>query len=135
PAAIEQILLRVQHDLFSIGAELASPDPVGSGTTFDSADRLLAMESEIDGFEEQLPPLKQFILPGGTAAASALHVARGVCRRAERRVVSLARSGGGNVSEGVLRYLNRLSDMLFVMSRVANSEAGTPDVVWSRGEG
>ena len=132
PEAIRDVLLQVQHDLFAIGAELATPDPVVSGTAFDATDRLTEIESVIDGLEEELTPLKQFILPGGTPAASALHVARAVCRRAERRVVTLARSPGGNVSENVLRYLNRLSDMLFVMSRATNAAAGNPDVAWQQ---
>jgi cob(I)alamin adenosyltransferase len=134
PDVIADMLIRVQHDLFAIGAELATLDPVASGTAFDATDRILEIEAVIDALEEKLTPLKQFILPGGTAAASALHVSRGVCRRAERRVVTLARTGGGNVSEGVLRYLNRLSDMLFVMSRWANAAAGCPDVAWSQVE-
>ena len=87
------------------------------------------MEQVIDLFEKELPPLSAFILPGGTRAAAALHLARTVCRRAERRVVPLYRAG--KVAIDVIVYLNRLSDLLFTMARIANLRAGVPDVPWT----
>jgi len=90
--------------------------------------QVAALEKSIDTHEAQLPPLKSFILPGGTAKAAALHLARTVCRRAERAVVALAR--GAAVSPAILKYLNRLSDLLFVLARAANAQASRPDTKW-----
>ena len=121
----------VQDQLFTVGAVLATP----SGTKAESAipkirpEWATSMEQVIDLFEKELPPLSAFILPGGTRAAAALHLARTVCRRAERRVVPLYRAG--KVAIDVIVYLNRLSDLLFTMARIANLRAGVPDVPWT----
>lgn len=117
-------LIRIQHELFDAGADLAQvkdihPYKVG-------AEKVVNLEKRIDHYEKELSPLQQFILPGGCAASAALHVARVVVRRAERRVVSLAKDEPLNLE--VRRYLNRLSDLLFVMARVTNRRAGVPDV-------
>jgi cob(I)alamin adenosyltransferase len=132
PPEIDRIVERLQHALFSLGAELATPNPVETGTAFVNEAQLHWLEHTIDEQDEQLPPLKQFILPGGTASASALHVARSVCRRAERRVVSLQRQMGEETVSGPLQYLNRLGDLLFVLARRANSLAGREDVAWNK---
>jgi cob(I)alamin adenosyltransferase len=126
-------LRQVQVDLFTVGAVLATPSPADGGRgssyipTLDPA-RVEALERWIDAADAELEPLKSFILPGGTEAAAALHLARTVCRRAERRVVSLAR--GVRVGEEYVVYLNRLSDLLFTLARLANRRAGVPDVPW-----
>jgi len=124
PAEIRRSLTEIQHDLFDLGGELCIPGHIMIGTAH--VDRL---ETELDGFNEDLPPLKEFILPGGGPAAAACHLARAICRRAERRCWSLARSE--NVSPEALKYLNRLSDLLFVMARVLARGAGG-EVVWRR---
>lgn len=131
-ARVDQLLDRVQNDLFSIGTELASPDPVARGTRSIGPQHVARLEGEIDQFQGLLPPLTQFILPGGTPAAATLHVARAVCRRAERRLVALARQGDQEVSSSLLAYLNRLSDLLFVLARAANQEAGREDEPWRK---
>jgi cob(I)alamin adenosyltransferase len=128
PAAVAACLTDVQHDLFDVGAELCIP---GHRVVTDAyATRL---ETVLDAFNEGLPPLKEFILPGGGPAAAACHLARTVVRRAERRVWSLARAEA--VAPQVPRYLNRLSDLLFVVARVlARHEQGS-DVLWRRERG
>jgi len=125
PADIAHCLTEVQHDLFDLGGELCIP-----GHRMIESANIDRLESELDAFNEPLPPLKEFILPGGGPAASACHVARAVCRRAERRCWSLARTEA--VSPEALKYLNRLSDLLFVLARVlARHERGS-EVVWRR---
>jgi cob(I)alamin adenosyltransferase len=126
-------LRQVQADLFTIGANLATPAVEDGGRDnpyipeLDSA-RTTALESWIDAADAELEPLRSFILPGGSPAASVLHLARTVCRRAERRVVSLAHQA--TVAESVVIYLNRLSDLLFTLARLANKRAGVEDVPW-----
>jgi cob(I)alamin adenosyltransferase len=122
----------IQNRLFTVGAELASttPEALGKVERIDGA-AVTWLESEIDRLEADLAPLTQFIVPGGTALAAALHVARTVCRRAERRVVALAQND--TVSPEVVRYLNRLADLLFVMARWANHRAGVVDLPWQPG--
>ncbi len=115
------ILLRLQRDLFDVGRDLATPAEKTSEPVMDAACVQL-LESVIDKLDAELPPLHQFILPGGTKAAAQLHVARTVARRAERMVVRLKKEEG--VNPYVLRYLNRLSDLLFVMARMVNARAG-----------
>jgi cob(I)alamin adenosyltransferase len=123
PPPIIGCLTEVQHDLFDLGGELCIP-----GHRMIDAARVERLETELDGFNEALPPLKEFILPGGGPAAAACHVARAVCRRAERRCWSLARTE--TVSAETLKYLNRLSDLLFVLARVlARHEKGS-EVTW-----
>src|SRR5271167_2896461 len=125
PPPIISCLTEVQHDLFDLGGELCIP-----GHRMIEAAHVERLEAELDGFNESLPPLKEFILPGGGPAAAGCHVARTVCRRAERRCWSLARSEA--VAPDSLKYLNRLSDLLFVLARVlARHESGS-EVLWRR---
>ena len=125
PAAVSACLTEVQHDLFELGGELCIPGH--SAITPQFIDRL---ESDLDGFNENLPMLQEFILPGGGPAAAACHVARTVVRRAERRVSSLA--GTEDVRPEAVMYLNRLSDLLFVIARViARAESGQ-EILWNR---
>jgi len=123
PQAVRRCLTEVQHDLFDLGGELCIPGH--RMVTGAYVDRL---ESELDGFNDPLPPLKDFILPGGGAAAAACHVARAVCRRAERRCWSLARVE--EIAPDALKYLNRLSDLLFVIARVLAREEAGSEVLW-----
>ena len=131
-AKLDGQLELVQRELFSIGAELATPSPDDHGLRVIETKHVQRLESWIDEHEEGLEPLKQFILPGGTHTASILHLARAICRRAERRVVTLADQPAVNVSDAVIVYLNRLSDYLFVLCREVNSQAGIGDVPWER---
>ena len=129
---LDSELAAIQARLFHIGAELAAstPEAVGSLERIGEAD-VTALEASIDRLEQDLPPLRSFVLPGGTAFGASLHLARTVCRRAERRVVALAQQGP--VEPRVIRYLNRLADLLFVMARWANRRAGVDDVEWRGG--
>ena len=129
-------LRQIQSDLFDLGANLATPGPEDGGRVSDHipplpAERIASMERWMDEAENELPPLRVFILPGGTEAAARLHVARTVCRRAERRAIALARVA--TVDGAVVRYLNRLSDLLFTFARLANHRAGAEDVKWEGG--
>ena len=128
---IDGVLERLQHHLFDLGAELATPaaaSAAGSHVVRVSADQVAGLEQEIDRFEDRLPPLRQFVLPGGTPGAAALHHARTVARRAEREIVQLTALEPLNPE--LLKYVNRLSDLLFVLARAANLAARRPDVVW-----
>ena len=127
PAGMAAFLHEVQHDLFDLGGELALP-----GTELITAAHIARLEEAVDQWNAPLPPLKEFILPGGGAAAATCHLARTVCRRAERRGWALAREG--SVGPHTLRYLNRLSDLLFVFSRVLAREHGG-EVTWRRDRG
>jgi cob(I)alamin adenosyltransferase len=133
-APIEAVLARVQHELFSVGAELATPDPDAFNLRQIGESHITALEEAIDRHEALLAPLKQFVLPGGTKAASQLHVARCVCRRAERRLITLAAGEPDRSFQTLIIYLNRLSDLLFVLARAANAVAGWPDVPWQKPE-
>jgi cob(I)alamin adenosyltransferase len=133
PDAFERdLLVSVQQDLFAIGGRLASPEPDRVAKALEKAvvphERIEVLEQAIDRMQGELTPLRQFILPGGTPKAASLHVARTVCRRAERSVVALARVA--SVPREILMYLNRLSDLLFVMARLANHRAGVVDQTW-----
>jgi cob(I)alamin adenosyltransferase len=132
PMEIGELLARIQHTLFDLGAELATPDPKARGTSFVTPQEIERLENAIDTYEAKLPPLKTFILPGGTAGAAWLHLARTVCRRAERRVVSLADREGEKLSPQLVVYLNRLSDLLFVLARTSNQAAGEADMPWEK---
>jgi cob(I)alamin adenosyltransferase len=127
--AIEQDIVQLQRDLFALGAQLADPaDKLAPRVTkaiIGDAD-VERLEAAIDRLEADLPPLRRFILAGGTPAGAALHVARTVCRRAERRMVAL----DPPVDPVLLRYVNRLSDLLFVMARVVNHRGGVPETEW-----
>lgn len=123
------LIQQVQNDLFSIGSHLATPDPgkVGSLPPVNEA-MISRLEQQIDQAESQLTPLKNFILPGGSEPAARLHLARTICRRAERHLVEFSKA---NAFEPILlKYVNRLSDWLFVHARLANHRAGTADVLW-----
>jgi len=129
---IDEILVAVQRDLFAIGALLATPDPVKmreqlAKARIDEA-RITQLEQDIDAGESELTPLRAFVVPGGTPKAATLHVARTVCRRAERRVVHLAHEVELPALAAI--YLNRLSDLLFVLARVATRRAGAGEVTW-----
>lgn len=128
--ACDKILSRLQNQLFDLGAELASPDPESAGTAILQAEDIAQQEAIIDELEKGLEPLTAFILPGGTKAAATVHLARCICRRAEREIVELA--GDASVRQIVLEFVNRTSDLLFVLARAVNSEAGTVDVPWSK---
>ena len=134
PAALERELLDgIQRDLFAIGGQLASPEPEKVAKALAKAKlddtRITELESAIDRMDAELPALSAFVLPGGTPKAAALHLTRTVCRRAERSVVALD-SGGPAVPAVILRYLNRLSDLLFTLARLANHRAGHQDRTW-----
>lgn len=130
PQEVAQLLVRVQHELFALGAELSSPQPQACGLVLIEDEHVVYLERTIDRFEAELPPLDQFILPGGSLASAALHLARSVCRRAERRVVSLRRAEPEGTADRLVRYLNRLGDLLFVLARSANAACGCGDVKW-----
>ncbi len=129
---IDQQLDEIQHELFSIGAELATPDPDAHQMRIISTSHIERLEAWIDSHEKALPELKHFILPAGHAGSVALHLARSICRRAERRVVTLVRHHETKVSEELIIYLNRLSDLLFVLTRRVNHDAGIAEVEWIR---
>lgn len=123
PPEIRSCLVDVQHDLFDLGGELSVP-----GHSAVSEAHVTRLESLLDRFNADLAPLRNFILPGGTQAAALAHIARSVCRRAERRLVALTRAEP--VPAVMLQYVNRLSDLLFVLARALNRSAGAEDVLW-----
>lgn len=135
-AALDAMLARIQNDLFDLGADLASPDkgkgPGGERMSIVEK-QVERLEGEIDQLNEHLAPLRSFVLPGGTPAAAYLHLARTVCRRAERVIVELSDMPGESVSPPLIKYVNRLSDFLFVASRHVNDE-GALDVLWKPGQ-
>lgn len=122
----------IQHELFSIGAELATPDPDSHQMRIITSTHVHRLEVWIDQHQQGLPELKHFILPVGHSGSVHLHLARAICRRAERRVVTLVRRHETNISEDLVVYLNRLSDLLFVLTRVVNQRAGVAEVEWIR---
>lgn len=137
-AAMDGLLQHIQNDLFSVGSDLATPEEKDANKGRIQIQRVSAgqvafLEAQIDHYEDTLPPLTYFILPGGHASAAFLHHARTVCRRAERRTITLARAVADTapVNPDVIRYLNRLSDLLFVLARAANQVAGVEDVRWT----
>jgi len=138
---LDAMLARVQNDLFDLGADLCVPDD-GPDTAKNPGYeplRIVAaqtdrLEAEVDAMNAELDPLRSFVLPGGTHMAAALHLARTIARRAERRMVELAGKKGEIVSPDALKFINRLSDFLFVASRYANYKAGSGDVLWSPGK-
>jgi len=133
-AELDAMLSRIQNDLFDVGADLTVPQREGKAERLRVLDsQVERLEREIDALNTQLAPLTSFILPGGTPAAAHLHVARTVCRRAERLIVELAANPAEPVSEASIRYVNRLSDFLFVAARSANAN-GAGDVLWVPGQ-
>ena len=133
---LDAALSRIQNDLFDVGADLCTPGkgrgPDGARLTVTQA-QVDWLESEIDRLNDELAPLKSFVLPGGTAAAAYLHLARTICRRAERLIAELKDRPNESVGDEVLKYVNRLSDFLFVASRYANGK-GARDVLWQPGQ-
>ena len=125
PTPVTACLVEVQHDLFDLGSELSIP-----GSTAISDAQVTRLERALARFNADLPPLKEFVLPGGTRAASLAHVARTVCRRAERSLVRLG--AAETVGAPARKYVNRLSDLLFVLARVLNRDAGCADVLWQK---
>lgn len=126
---LEEALIRIQRDLFAVGAQLADPrDRLAARVTkaFIGNDDVTRLEQLIDRVEQEVPPLTRFILPGGTMAGASLHLARTICRRAERRIVSLS----PQPDLLLIRYMNRLSDLLFVLARVVNHRARQPETEW-----
>ncbi len=127
PEDVREALVGIQHDLFDLGGEMSIP-----GAKLLADKQPARLEKLLDGWNDQLGPLKEFILPGGTRAAALTHLARTVCRRAERSVVALAHNEA--VSDASRQYLNRLSDLLFVLGRWLNKSAGRGDVLWQKGK-
>ena len=131
-AFFDQLLETIQRDLFALGGQLATPDPAKVRAALEKAElseaRVQHFEAVMDEAERELPELRAFILPSGTPKAAALHHARTVCRRAERSLVTLSRDA--QIPELFIIYLNRLSDLLFTLARIANHRDGTGDVTW-----
>jgi cob(I)alamin adenosyltransferase len=125
PQAVQQCLTEVQHELFDLGGELCIP-----GHRIICAEQVARLEKELDAFNDQLPPLKDFILPGGGTATAACHLARAIARRAERRVWAIK---GNAINAEAARYLNRLSDLLFVIARVLARHEKGAEVLWRHG--
>jgi len=122
-SAIQRILMKVQHELFDLGGELSLP-----GYALISEAQVLDLENQLDVLNQALTPLKEFILPGGSQSAACCHLARSVCRRAERCLVSLNHQEP--ISKYILQYVNRLSDLLFVVARTLNKHEKQPDILW-----
>ncbi|MEO0368156.1 MAG: cob(I)yrinic acid a,c-diamide adenosyltransferase [Pseudomonadota bacterium] len=122
---LHDMLIAIQHDLFNIGGEISMP-----GYSFIKAEKITGLEEKIDHFNESVEPLKDFILPGGTEAASICHMARSIARRAEREVITLHQEEP--VCDTTRQYLNRLSDLLFVVARIINLRLGTADIMWKK---
>jgi cob(I)alamin adenosyltransferase len=134
---LDAMLARIQNDLFDLGADLATPQVPGKKRGREAlriiGTQVTRLESEIDELNAHLSPLTSFVLPGGSPAAAALHLARTVCRRAERVMVALSRKEGEAIGADAIKFINRLSDLLFVAARFANG-AGAKDVLWSPGQ-
>jgi cob(I)alamin adenosyltransferase len=128
--AVDGLATQLQEELFIAGSALADPSPGGPFFNAVTSDHITRLETTIDALEAELKPLTEFILPGGTLAAAHFHLARTVCRRAERLTVRLARREGEHVSNALIVYLNRLSDLFFVLARVVNHRAGVADTPW-----
>ncbi len=122
---MHELLLDIQHDLFDLGGELSIP-----GSAFIVEAAVLKLEAGIDRYNDELPPLKEFVLPGGSRGAAIAHLVRAVCRRAERRLLALAASE--SLSPYALQYVNRLSDLMFVCARVVARDSGAGEVLWQR---
>ncbi len=129
-AVSDLVVAQIQDDLFVVGSALADPSPEGRFYHAVHGERVARLEQEIDRLDTELPPLTQFILPGGTLGAAQLHLGRTICRRAERQVIRLMHQPGEHVAHEILVYLNRLSDLLFVLARAVNHRAGVTDTPW-----
>jgi cob(I)alamin adenosyltransferase len=133
PKGFDEVLDDLQNRMFDLGAELATPQAADYGTNVLRDSHVAQVEDWIDFFQAGLAPLRTFILPGGSQVAAGLHIARCVCRRAERQMVALAQLA--SVRDTVLKYINRVGDLLFVMARTANAEVGQPDRAWTKAIG
>jgi cob(I)alamin adenosyltransferase len=135
PASLDAMLARIQNDLFDLGADLCFPDETNDarGRLQVTDVQVTRLENEIDMLNRELEPLRSFVLPGGSPASSHLHLARTISRRAERLMVALAGRKGETVGDAALRYINRLSDFLFVAARFANDK-GKSDIMWVPGQ-
>lgn len=130
-ASIHDLIAAIQHELFEVGADLATPPQDQDDTRWRINEEMTSkLERAIDSFEEQLPLLNNFILPGGTTGGSFLHYARAICRRAERSVTRLAEAQP--INGEIIRYLNRLSDLLFVLARAENHRSGSSETIWKK---
>ncbi len=129
---IDRLLERLQNELFNAGTELASTSPAASPSPSISAQHIQALEDDIDLFDAGLPPLKGFIIPGGVRSAALFHLARTICRRAERCLAALVQVNKQAVSSSMLAYINRLSDLFFVLARFSNAQAGVGDIPWKK---
>ncbi len=127
-SSFKKIVEPIQNELFNIGAQLANPDQVGEVITM-TAQKVIGLENQIDELDAKLPPLRNFILPGGSETGSLFHYARTVCRRAEREVLKLAQKE--KVESELLRYLNRLSDLLFILARSENNDKNS-EIIWKK---
>lgn len=130
PSGMDRLIERLQNELFAVGAALATPDPAEHGTDLITLQHVVQLEAEIDQAEERLPQLQHFILPGDARPAALLHLARTICRRAERRVCSLQSAAAETVDNVILIYINRLSDLLFLLARSVNAAAGRGETAW-----
>lgn len=130
---VASVVEQIQHSLFALGAEIASPAADAVHIPHCTSQQVEGLEAWIDHFEAALPPLRAFILPGGNRVGSLLHLARTISRRAERRIVTLA--GAEALNPEILRYLNRLSDLLFVLARTVNHRSGIAETVWRKHDG
>jgi cob(I)alamin adenosyltransferase len=132
PGELRSVLERVQNELFDVGADLSVPFGVGDGRLRVSRTQIETLEGDCDRFNADLPPLKSFVLPGGTETAARLHLARATCRRGERAALDASREV--EINPDVLVYLNRLSDLLFILARAANAAVGREEPLWKPGE-
>jgi cob(I)alamin adenosyltransferase len=132
PEEIDRLLERLQNELFSAGSEIASSSPAESPCPRIAKEHIQDLEATIDQFDAKLLPLKGFILPGGVRSAAMFHISRTICRRAERHLAALVQADKKAVSADMLAYINRLSDLFFVLARLSNAQAGVADVPWKK---
>jgi cob(I)alamin adenosyltransferase len=132
PGDVDQLIDQFQNDLFNAGSEMATIPPAKPQCPVVGQAHIRRIEAAIDQFEAALPPLSNFILPGGCRVAALLHVARTLCRRAERKLVAVQQLEPGSINTFQLVYLNRLGDLLFVLARAVNHQSGIPDVPWRK---
>jgi cob(I)alamin adenosyltransferase len=132
PEQTDRLLEQLQNELFDAGTELAAASPAESPCPAISARHIQEIEATIDQYDAKLPPLTGFVLPGGVRSAAMFHVARTICRRAERQLAALVQLDRQAVSPSMLAYINRLSDLLFVLARLSNAQAGVADMPWKK---
>jgi cob(I)alamin adenosyltransferase len=132
PEEIDRLLERLQNELFNAGTELAAASPAESPCPAIAAQNIQEIEAAIDQSDARLQPLKGFVLPGGVRSAALFHIARTICRRAERQLAALVQLDKQAVSPSMLAYINRLSDLFFVLARLSNAQAGVADMPWKK---